>query len=291
MLQSMTAFVRHAESLSWGNLEWEIRSLNFRYLEVEINVPNAYRHLEPLLREQVRGGLHRGKISCSLTVTYEDPLHGYRIDRHLLRQLLSALTELRGEAPDMNLGRASDLDLLRWPGVMIAGGAPGTLHDDSVKEVFSKAISDTVEKRGQEGRELESYLAHRFDEIQTSLDELQQSVKDNLGLRRAKFFQSLRELSGVVDVSSNRIEQEVAVLVSKYDISEEMERLTAQLADGRALMAQPGPHGRQLDFLMQEMNREANTIGAKVHQVEAGRIAIRLRTSIDQVREQVQNIE
>ena len=289
MLQSMTAFVRHAESLPWGHLEWEIRSLNYRYLEVDVNVPNAFRHLDTLLREQVRQRLHRGRISCSLTVTYEDPSHSFRIDQDLLRQLLSALKEIRGEAPD--IGRANDIELLRWPGVMVTGGALGAHYDEAVKDSLTKAIRSTVEKRCQEGRELESYLAHRFDEIQTSLDELEECVKNTSALRRASLLDNLRGLINLADISSDRLEQEVALLVSKYDISEEMERLAVHLSDAREMMAKLGPHGRQLDFLMQEMNREANTVGAKVHQVEAGRIAIRLRTSIDQVREQVQNIE
>ena len=285
----MTAFVRHAESFSWGNLEWEVRSLNYRYLEIDVNVPNAYRHLETLLREQVRQRLHRGRVSCSLTVTYEDPSHSFRIDQDLLRQLRSALKEIRSEAPELR--RANDIDLLKWPGVMVNGGALGAHYDDAVKQALTEAIRSTVEKRCQEGRELERYLVHRFDEIQTSLDELKKCVKNTSALRRTNLLDNLRGLINLADISEDRLEQEVALLVSKYDISEEMERLAVHLSDARELMAKRGPHGRQLDFLMQEMNRETNTIGAKVHQVEAGRIGIRLRTSIDHVREQVQNIE
>ncbi len=289
MLQSMTAFVRHTESLSWGNLDWEIRSLNYRYLEVDVNIPAAYRHLETALRELVRQRVHRGRITCSLTVTYDDPSHGFRIDRDLLKQLLIAMQEVRSEAHEIRTAR--DIDVLRWPGVMATGGALGEPYDKAVKEALAKAIVATARQRGREGKELENYLLQRFDEILVSLQELKECVKNTAALRRASLLDNLRGLINLTDISAGRLEQEVALLVSKYDISEEMERLSVHLSDAREMIGKSGPHGRQLDFLMQEMNREANTIGAKVHQVEAGRIAIRLRTSIDQVREQVQNIE
>lgn len=289
MLQSMTAFVRHTESLSWGNLDWEIRSLNYRYLEVDVNVPAAYRHLESALRELVRQRMHRGRITCSLTVTYEDPSHGFRIDRDLLKQLLIAMKEVRSEAQEIRTAR--DIDVLRWPGIMVTGGTLGESYDKAAKEALTKAVTATVRQRGREGTELESYLLQRFDEILVSLEELKECVKNTAALRRASLLDNLRGIINLSDISSGRLEQEVALLVSKYDISEEMERLSVHLSDARDMIGKSGPHGRRLDFLMQEMNREANTIGAKVHQVEAGRIAIRLRTSIDQVREQVQNIE
>lgn len=289
MLQSMTAFVRHSESLPWGNLEWEIRSLNYRYLEVDVAVPSAFRHLETLLREIVRQQLRRGRINCKLTVSYEEPLRSFRIDKALLGQLITALQEIRSQAPDA--GCANDIDLLRWPGVMLSEGTLGEQYDGAVHDALSKAVGALVAKREREGSKLQSFLARRLDEMQVSLDKLKECVKNTSAHHQASLLDNLQELINVAEISSGRLEQEVAFLVSKYGISEEMERLAVHLADAREMMAKPGPHGRQLDFLMQEMNREANTIGSKVHQIEAGRIAIRLRTSIDQVREQVQNIE
>lgn len=289
MLQSMTAFVRHGETLSWGNLNWEIRSLNYRYFEVDINVPAAYRHLETEFRELVRQRMSRGRVTCSLTVGYEDPSRGFQIDRDLLKQLLGALKDVRREAP--HIRRANDIELLRWPGIMIPGGMLGEPYDEAVQGALGNAMDLVVEKRAKEGTELESYLVDRFDEIEQLLDSLQDCLKNMASLRRASMLDALKGIINLAEFSSVRLEQEVALLVSKFDVSEEIERLEVHLSDAREMITRPGPHGRQLDFVMQEMNREANTLGAKVHQVEAGRIAIRLRASVDQVREQVQNIE
>ena len=289
MLQSMTAFVRHGETLSWGNLNWEIRSLNYRYFEVDINVPAAYRHLETEFRELVRQRMSRGRVTCSLTVGYEDPSRGFQIDRDLLKQLLGALKDVRREAP--HIRRANDIELLRWPGIMIPGGMLGEPYDEAVQGALGNAMDLVVEKRAKEGTELESYLVDRFDEIEQLLDSLQDCLKNMASLRRASMLDALKGIINLAEFSSARLEQEVALLVSKFDVSEEIERLGVHLSDAREMITRPGPHGRQLDFVMQEMNREANTLGAKVHQVEAGRIAIRLRASVDQMREQVQNIE
>ena len=285
----MTAFVRHGETLSWGNLNWEIRSLNYRYFEVDINVPAAYRHLETEFRELVRQRMSRGRVTCSLTVGYEDPSRGFQIDRDLLKQLLGALKDVRREAP--HIRRANDIELLRWPGIMIPGGMLGEPYDEAVQGALGNAMDLVVEKRAKEGTELESYLVDRFDEIEQLLDSLQDCLKNMASLRRASMLDALKGIINLAEFSSARLEQEVALLVSKFDVSEEIERLEVHLSDAREMITRPGPHGRQLDFVMQEMNREANTLGAKVHQVEAGRIAIRLRASVDQVREQVQNIE
>ncbi len=285
----MTAFVRHGETLSWGDLNWEIRSLNYRYFEVDINVPTAYRHLEMELRELVRQRISRGRVTCGLTVGYEDPSRGFQIDRDLLKQLLGALKDVRREAP--HIRRANDIELLRWPGIMIPGGMLGEPYDEAVQGALGNAMDLVVEKRAKEGTELESYLVDRFDEIEQLLDSLQDCLKNMASLRRASMLDALKGIINLAEFSSVRLEQEVALLVSKFDVSEEIERLEVHLSDAREMITRPGPHGRQLDFVMQEMNREANTLGAKVHQVEAGRIAIRLRASVDQVREQVQNIE
>ena len=289
MLQSMTAFVRYPETLSWGSLSWEVRSLNYRYLEVDINVPAAYRHLETALRELVRQRVDRGRLTCSLTVTYQDATLGFHIDRDLLKQVLSALKEIRDHDPQ--IGRANDIELLRWPGVMMPGAALGEPYDDAVKESLGKAMDQVVDRRGKEGKELQSYLVDRFDEIQELLANLKDRLKNIASLRRASMLDAVKGIINLTELSSGRLEQEVALLVSKFDVSEEIERLEVHLSDSREMVTKPGPHGRQLDFVMQEMNREANTLGAKVHQVEAGRIALRIRSAVDQVREQVQNIE
>lgn len=289
MLQSMTAFVRQPESLSWGSLSWEVRSLNYRYLEVEINVPAAYRHLEPVLRELVRQRVHRGRVTCSLTVTYEDARLGFQIDRDLLKQLRTALNEIRKHDPQT--GHANDLELLRWPGIMMSGAALGEPYDQAVRESLDSTMDQVVDRRCKEGKELEAYLVDRFDEIQRLLANLKDCLKNIAALRRASMLDAVKGIINLTELSSGRLEQEVALLISKFDVSEEIERLEVHLCDAREMVTMPGPHGRQLDFAMQEMNREANTLGAKVHQVEAGRIALRIRTAVDQVREQVQNIE
>ncbi len=289
MLHSMTAFVRHAESLPWGTLDWEIRSLNYRHLEIDINVPSAFRHLESLFRDELRQLVYRGRITCSLAVNLEDASLGLHIDTELLAQVLAALKKIRQH--DQSLAPASDLDLLKWPGMMVMQSVSDERQDEAVKSAFLAAIKAMIDKRGQEGGGLEAYLQLRFNEIQECLAEIGQCVKRTATIRRANLIESLQGLLHPADLPSERMEQEVALLVSKSDISEEMERLHVHLSDAREMVGRPGPHGRQLDFLMQEMNREANTMSAKVHQVEAGRVAIRLRTSIDQAREQIQNIE
>ena len=148
-----------------------------------------------------------------------------------------------------------------------------------------------VQRRCKEGSELEGYLVDRFNEIEGIISSLQDCLKNVVSLRRTNMVDALKDIINLSKVCPSRLEQEVALLVTKFDVSEEIERLGVHLSDAREMIKRPGPHGRQFDFVMQEMNREANTLGAKVHQVEAGRLAIRLRASIDQIREQVQNIE
>ena len=288
MIYSMTAFARSHTEHGGFALSWELRSVNHRYLETQFRMPDVFRPQEFPLRETLRKHLSRGKIDCTLHVDRVGSNATMELNRPLLRQLLDVMEQLQRGAP--NLSPASTMDLLRWPGIL---GDDLSMEDPGVitrlTALFKEALEQLVAHRGREGERLCQAVSQRLNEIDATVSLLNDFMAGAAQRAQAKLRQRIAELEAKMD--HERLEQEVALLAQRADVAEELDRLTIHVAEARTNLESAGPHGRRLDFLTQELNREANTLGAKSAMAESSQMAVDLKVIIEQIREQVQNIE
>ena len=287
MTRSMTAFARQEAQHDWGSLVWEVRSVNHRYLEPHLRLPESLRELEGSLRETLRKKLSRGKVECTLRFVPEAQTQTLTVNADFARELLDAAQQVEGL---MQVSKPIDtMDLLRWPGVL----QDTKLDMDAVKkaalELFHKALDELIDSRGREGVELASLIDQRLDtiseivvEVRGKLPGILQAQRDNLKVR-------LEELKS--DLDEGRLEQEMVILAQKADVDEEMDRLNTHVQEVKRVLKSKGPIGRRLDFLMQELNREANTLSSKSIVSDTTQSAVELKVLIEQMREQIQNIE
>ena len=291
MIVSMTGFARREATLPTGSLVCELRSVNHRYLEAGVRLPDELRALEGECRAQLQRELRRGKVDC--TFTYRSATQGDRkleINAAALTQLTARLDELAAALHTERAQHRVDLlDLLRFPGVLRdAAGDPEPLLA-AARQIFGEAIRDLTQMRASEGARLAELLTQRC----TAMDDLVLRVRNRLpevhAHIRARFNERLAELTTQLD--PDRLEQEIALLLQRFDVAEEMDRLVGHLAETRKIIASPEAAGRRLDFLMQEFNREANTLSSKSQDLETTRAAVDMKVLIEQMREQVQNIE
>ncbi len=285
---SMTAFCRKQAELTQGTLFWEIRSVNHRYLETAIRLPEALRGLEPDIRKAVRGRVKRGKIDCVLRFQPADAAPAeLRLDNTMLEALARAGEQIHHSFGDSRL--PSSLDILRWPGVVRAE-APA--EDDLARQaasLFNGALDEFLAARAREGKGIKAAVRERVVSLREILGQVRASLPQILKAQRQRLLDAIADLR--VNLEPTRIEQEVALLVSKADIAEELDRLDAHVNEIDRLLDRGAPAGRPLDFLMQELMREANTICSKSAAIETTRSALDLKVLIEQIREQVQNIE
>lgn len=288
MVHSMTAFARAELTADSLQLGWEIRSVNHRYLEVQFRMPEPLRSLEQTLRELVRRHLTRGKLDCTLRVDSAGAGHGLQLNRPLLLQILATLEQVRRDAPEVAAPTA--VEILRWPGMLAAEIEldPVALADP-IGDLFEASLADLIAHRQREGEALRDTLVERLDAIDRLVDDIKRSAATVSHQVRSRLDAKLRELAAEVD--PERLEQEVALLAGRADIAEELDRLRIHVEEARTGLQGPGPHGRRLDFLTQELNREANTIAAKSALPEISQRAVDLKVVIEQIREQVQNLE
>ena len=288
MLQSMTAFARRQAETPKLQLVWELKSVNHRFLDVQFRLPEHLRSLEVPLRETARRRLKRGKVDCVLHLQRKDAANVIELNRPLLLQLLATLEQVRRDAPEIH--SPNPVDLLRWPGML---GDSGSVEEGEVTataiDLFEQALESLIEARHREGSELAEAISTRLGAI----DELAGELKGaTAGLSREvqnRLEARLAELT--VSIDPARLEQEVALLAQKADVAEELDRLCIHAAEARTQLDRPGPHGRRLDFLTQELHREANTLGAKALMPEISPRTVDLKVIIEQIREQVQNVE
>ena len=287
MMYSMTAFARAATDAHGRHLVWELKSVNHRFLETNFRLPEAIRNLEHPLRDLARKHLKRGKLDCTLKIEQLSTNSGISINREVLQQLLAGLEQVRRDAPE--IGGVSPMELLRWPGVL--DDTP-TDHKDlqaSAQDLFEQALSELIEFRQREGTALLGTVENRLNDIDRIVAELKPLTQQLASQQKQRLQQRLSEL--VVNVEPGRLETEVALLAQKVDVAEELDRLSIHVEEARGHINGHGPHGRRLDFLSQELNREANTLGAKSVIPETSQRAVDLKVVIEQIREQVQNIE
>lgn len=288
MVYSMTAFSRCELSTDRGNLAWEIRSVNHRYLEPSLRLPEAFRDLEGPLRERLRKQLGRGKVECTLRFNPASQTAGdLSINQSLVEQIIAASQQLSLKL--VNAAPVNPLELLAWPGVL-----GSTEQDDSglieqARRLFDQALEELKAQRAREGAELAKLLEERLDAIAERVATLRAMMPELLIAHRQKLLDRINELG--LDVDSQRVEQEVVMLAQKIDVAEELDRLDTHIIEARRVLAGSEAMGRRLDFLMQEFNREANTLGSKAIDSRSTQAAVDMKVYIEQMREQVQNIE
>ncbi|HKI75198.1 MAG TPA: YicC/YloC family endoribonuclease [Pseudomonadales bacterium] len=284
MTRSMTAFAR-AET---GHVSWEIRSVNQRYLDPGFRIPDNMRVVEPDLRNLLRDSLHRGKVDCVLRIEDRgDDLEDPTIDRAQLERLQRLVDHLASVSP--NLAPINPLELLKWPGILQEDGVEFETLLETVKSVFQQAVSALVAMREREGAELERVILERLDVVANIVASVRQQVPGMAERQGERLRERLAELTAEID--TGRLEQELVYLAQKSDIAEELDRLDTHVEEVRSTLKQKGAIGRRLDFLMQELNREANTLSSKSIAAEISIQAVELKVIIEQMREQIQNIE
>lgn len=288
MTSSMTAFTRQQTEQEWGSLTWEIRSVNHRYLETSVRLPEIFRGLENAIRESVRKKLTRGKVECQLRFHSDESATGdISINRELVAQLINANMEIQ-KLQDAKSAVGS-MDILRWPGVIAENQPDADSLEQEALTLFAEALEDLITTREREGAELEGFLQQRIDSIREIVIELREKMPAILAGQRQTLLDKLEDLKA--DLEPTRLEQEVALLAQKADVDEELDRLDSHLKEVERVLKASGQKGRRLDFLMQELNREANTLSSKSIVVDTTLGAVELKVLIEQMREQIQNIE
>lgn len=288
-MKSMTAFARTQTSCKWGQFSWEIRSVNQRYLDLHFKLPEAYRHLETPIREQLKQSLARGKVEVSLSVEHTQATQAFHINQAILQPLVQAVNEVQQSLIEAT--HVNPLQILQWPGVMQteSNQSESEQVENELLEGLQQTIFDLNAHREREGDALAEMIKQRCLEIQ-ALTEQAQTLLPEIIERQTQKLQE-RVLSIIKEMDDNRFHQEVALLAQRLDVQEELDRLQTHLIEVNHVLAESGPVGRRLDFLMQELNREANTLGSKSADSRTSKIGVELKVLIEQMREQVQNIE
>jgi len=288
MIASMTGFARRETSGSWGTLVCELRSVNHRFLEAGFRLPDELRAAEGELRARLARQLRRGKVDCTLSYRRPQGAGGaLEIDGEALERLRAALQVVSGALRDANVNA---LDVLRWPGVLREDGVGGEQLLAVAYAVFGATLEDLVAARAREGARLRELLEQRCAALEALTADVRARLPEVQVRVRARLDERLAELNAQVD--QERLAQEVALLLQRLDVDEELERLAGHVGEVRRVIAAAGePAGRRLDFLMQELNREANTLSSKSQDLETTRAAVDMKVLIEQMREQVQNAE
>ncbi|MCL4141067.1 UNVERIFIED_CONTAM: hypothetical protein GTU68_051381 [Idotea baltica] len=288
MLKSMTAFARVDENHPIGSFVWEVRSINHRYLEVGFRLPEELRSSEFDLRKQVQSLLSRGKVDCTFRLKTNSASDvNLSINETLLDRLLEQTQILRNKVPDIAAPNA--IELLNWPGVTEQAQIDQTELTKTAKQLFDQAIKSLIENRKMEGDRMRELIAQRGDQLKQLVGTVRERRPDVLSAIRAKLMARVEDMK--VDMDTNRFEQELVMIAQKLDVDEELDRLDSHLTELSDVLVSDKPVGRRLDFLMQELNREANTLSSKSADIVTTQAAVDMKVNIEQMREQVQNIE
>ncbi|MCW7555237.1 YicC family protein [Endozoicomonas gorgoniicola] len=287
MTSSMTAFARVQVQEDWGSLVWEIRSVNHRYLEPHFRLSEQAREIEPGLREVLRRQLSRGKIECNLRLQLAESTQKLTLNEAALEGVQSAVNQV--ETWFINASGVDPLEILRWPGVMEneeTNLAP--VHAAALK-AFEEAITQLINMRQREGAELKQFVLTRLNSISEEVGTIRGVLPELIEAQRQKILDRLEEAKAELD--PERLEQEMIILAQKMDVDEELDRLDTHIQEVKRTLDKKGGIGRRLDFLMQELNREANTLSSKSINAGLTQSAVNLKVLIEQMREQIQNIE
>lgn len=288
MIQSMTAFARSQSQATWGNAVCELRSINHRYLELIVRLPENLQQLEGAMRERVRQYIKRGKVECQIRYQPGDASGSeITINKHLAEQLCKAnetiAAMLKHAAP------INSMDILHWPGILQIAEIDLEIIQDELLQLLEHTLKDLVTAREREGKELKQLFLQRLDAMKIEIGKVRQHMPEIMVMQRERLITRFSEAK--IQLETNRLEQEMVMFAQKIDVSEELDRIDAHISEVRRILKQGGIAGRRLDFLMQELNREANTLGSKSIDVDTTRASVELKVLIEQMREQVQNVE
>ncbi|MGC3835052.1 YicC/YloC family endoribonuclease [Moritella viscosa] len=287
MIHSMTAYARKEFKGDWGTAVWEIRSVNQRYLETYIRLPEQFRGLEAVLRERFRKQLQRGKVECNLRFEASAANSGaLQLNEALAEKLIESANWVSKKAGKAKL---NPVDILRWPGVMEAAEKDmGELSTDLLS-FFNETLGEFLESRASEGEKLQAMLEQRLAGITEQADFVQGKMPEIIEWQRERIQKKFTDAK--IELDETRVEQELILMAQKLDVAEEIDRLNAHVTETRSILKKGGACGRRLDFMMQEFNRESNTLGSKSISTDITKSAVELKVLIEQMREQLQNIE
>lgn len=288
MIHSMTAFARTQKQILTGNLCWEIRSVNHRYLDVSFRMPESLRYLESQLRSAFRDKIHRGKLECNLK--YQETSQDKQtiiINKDMINSLINISQDISSNYPVANDFSMSHL--LSWPGVIGVNPVDTEALSEETIELFVETLNQLRQARALEGKALKSHVLERLDALQTEVNKARAIISKQAPQSKEKLLNRLKAVA--MEVPEARVEQEIALILTRLDVTEELDRLTTHIGEVNRSLNSDIVAGRRLDFLMQELNREANTLGSKSDTVELTQVAVEMKVLIEQMREQIQNIE
>jgi uncharacterized protein (TIGR00255 family) len=284
----MTGFARESVETDIGTLTWEIRAVNHRYLDVQFKLPDDLRPKEQAFRQQASASLGRGKVECSLyfrrAVNRDTEL---QVDTGLVELIGNRISELTSKLP--NVAAANPIEILRWPGVVVQTEVDTEPLFEEATALLDTALAAMNKMRASEGDRITAMLESRCADIEAISGAVRNRMPEVLEATRARQKERIEKLS--VEADPARLEVEIALLAQKIDVDEELDRLDSHLVEMRGALTGDKPVGRRLDFLMQEFNREANTLGSKSADTETTKAAVDLKVLIEQMREQIQNVE
>lgn len=287
MIRSMTAYARREIKGEWGSAAWELRSVNQRYLETYIRLPEQFRSLEPVIRERIRGRLTRGKVECNLRFELDPSAQNSMIlNEKLAKQLVEAANWVKMQSDE---GEIDPIDVLRWPGVMSAEEQDLDVISEELMRLLENTLDDFITARESEGSALKVMIEQRLEGVNTEVAKVRTQMPNILQWQRERLVSKLEEAQ--VQLESTRLEQELVLMAQRIDVAEELDRLEAHVKETFNILKKKEAVGRRLDFMMQEFNREANTLASKSINAEVTASAIELKVLIEQMREQIQNIE
>ncbi len=291
MVYSMTAYAQKEEMTPWGKLQWELRSVNHRYLEVSTRLADDFRLLESEVKTVINRSIKRGKVYCQLNF---EPMETQSQQIHINQTLVEQLAQVYHSVENMDnmtskLAPINFLELLQWPEVMKTDAIDFTTIKTMAIELLEVILLDFLQTRQREGDQLKLIIMQRCQSLQQYVEQIQQHYPSVIKTIKTKLTQRLQEV--VEELDQQRLEQEMVLFAYKLDIAEELDRLQSHIKEVQDTLSKEEAIGRRLDFLMQEMNREANTLTSKSSDITITKIAVEIKVLIEQIREQVQNIE
>lgn len=287
MIYSMTAFARIEIKQEWGDAVWEIRSVNQRYLETFFRLPEQFRGLENTLREKLRHHLTRGKIECSLRIdNKKQTVTELNLNKALAQQVIQSLQWIKQQAGE---GEISLNEVLRYPSVIETPEQDLDQISQQLLNAFDTLLVDFIAMRAREGEKLEALIQQRLDAISIEAENVRAMMPEILQWQRDRLLQRFEEIN--LQADSQRLEQEMVLMAQRVDVAEELDRLQLHVKETQSILKKGGAVGRKLDFMMQELNRESNTLASKSINAEVTNSAVELKVLIEQMREQIQNLE
>lgn len=287
MILSMTGYATAGAELDSGSLTLELRAVNHRYLDIQLRMPDELRCFEGELRAAISAQLQRGKVECRINYVARSAQCGAELNSAMLRQLAAWNDEVRSKLPDAR--SLSVAEVLRWGGLLETPAAPADELRAAMLDLMQKVLQEFSASRAREGEKLKDFLLQRLEKIEV----LRNGVMPHVPAAIAAYEQKLmtRMQNAPADILDERIRQEITLFASKIDVDEELSRLASHLTEMHRILSHGGAVGKRLDFLMQELNREANTLGSKSVDAEVSRCAMEIKILIEQMREQIQNLE